>query len=73
MVRLFVGVTDNDWFDFLSSAEPDEVNFWAPSGRTNFRAPQPGELFLFKLHAPHNFIVGGGVFLHASNLPLSLA
>jgi putative restriction endonuclease len=52
---------------------PDEVNFWAPSGRTNFRSLQPGELFLFKLHAPHNFIVGGGVFSHGSNLPLSLA
>ena len=73
MVSIFVGVTDMDWFDFLSAVQPDEVNFWAPSGRTNFRALQPGELFLFKLHAPNNFIVGGGVFSHASNLPLSLA
>ena len=73
MVNIFVGVTDNDWFDFLSAAQPDEVNFWAPSGRNTFRALQPGELFLFKLHAPLNFIVGGGIFSHASNLPLSLA
>lgn len=73
MVSIFVGVTDNDWFDFLSGAQPDEVNFWAPSGKTNFRALQPGELFLFKLHSPLNFIVGGGVFSHASILPLSLA
>ena len=73
MVNIFVGVTDNDWFDFLSARPVDEVNFWAPSGRTNFRALQPGELFLFKLHAPHNFIVGGGIFSHASLLPLSLA
>jgi putative restriction endonuclease len=73
MVKLFVGVTDMDWFNFLSAVRPDEVNFWAPSGRTNFRALQPGELFLFKLHAPNNFIVGGGVFASASNLPLSLA
>ena len=49
-----------------------EVNFWAPSG-TEFKALQPGELFLFKLHAPRNFIVGGGVFAHANVLPCSLA
>lgn len=73
MVSIFVGITDKDWFDFLSARQVDEVNFWAPGGRTNFRALRPGELFLFKLHAPHNFIVGGGVFSHASLLPLSLA
>jgi hypothetical protein len=49
------------------------VNFWQPGGRTNFRALQPGELFLFKLHAPRNFIVGGGVFARADILPVSLA
>lgn len=73
MVKIFVGVTDNDWFDFLSARGVDEVNFWAPSGRTNFRALEPGELFLFKLHSPRNYIVGGGIFSHASLLPLSLA
>ena len=73
MVAIFVGVTDQDWFEFLSAQQPDEVNFWAPSGRTSFRALRPGELFLFKLHAPNNFIVGGGVFSHASQLPLSIA
>jgi putative restriction endonuclease len=73
MVSIFVGVTDQDWFDYLSVAQPDEVNYWAPSGRANFRALQSGELFLFKLHAPRNLIVGGGVFSHASNVPLSLA
>lgn len=49
------------------------MNFWAPSGRTNFRALSPGELFLFKLHAPLNFIVGGGIFSTSSSLPLSVA
>ena len=73
MVQIFVAVTDRDWFDFLAGERPEEVNFWAPSGRASFRALEPGELFLFKLHAPNNFIVGGGVFSHASNLPLSLA
>lgn len=73
MVRIFVAVTDKDWFNFLSQEKPDEVNFWAPSGRMAFRALRPGELFLFKLHSPNDFIVGGGIFSHASNLPLSLA
>ena len=72
-VRLVVAVTDGDWFDHLR-ARPHltEVNFWSPSDRT-FRALQPGELFLFKLHAPRNFIVGGGWFVHATTLPCSLA
>ena len=38
-----------------------------------FRALQPGELFLFKLHAPQNVIVGGGIFAYANALPCSLA
>ncbi len=33
----------------------------------------PGELFLFKLHAPRNFVVGGGVFARAEILPTSIA
>lgn len=49
-----------------------EVNFWAPSS-ANFRALTPGELFLFKLHAPRNVIVGGGIFAYANTLPCSLA
>lgn len=72
-VRLAVAVTDKDWFDFLR-IRPDlsEVNFWAP-GAAPFRALQSGELFLFKLHSPLNFIVGGGVFVYANSLPCSLA
>jgi putative restriction endonuclease len=52
---------------------PDEVNFWQPSGSKTFRALQSGEPFLFKLHAPHNYIVGGGFFVRYSALPASLA
>ncbi|TNC12488.1 HNH endonuclease [Methylobacterium terricola] len=73
MVHLFVAITDRDWFDALARQTPDEVNFWQPSGRYNFRALQPGELLLFKLHAPDDVIVGGGVFSHGSLAPLSLA
>jgi putative restriction endonuclease len=73
-MRLRVGITDGDWHRLLA-AEPDldEVNFWQPSGGRGFRALEPGELFLFKLHSPRNFIVGGGIFAHATRLPASLA
>jgi putative restriction endonuclease len=72
-INLVVAVTDDDWFSMLRT-RPDlsEVNFWAPSA-ANFRALQAGELFLFKLHAPRNVIVGGGVFTYANSLPCSLA
>jgi putative restriction endonuclease len=72
-VRLLVAVTDKDWFEHLRGRPNlSEVNFWAP-GAASFKALQAGELFLFKLHAPHNFIVGGGVFAYASTIPCSLA
>jgi putative restriction endonuclease len=72
-VRLVVAVTDGDWFEQLrQQPKLTEVNFWAPSA-ASFKALQPGELFLFKLHSPRNFIVGGGVFAHATAMPCSLA
>lgn len=74
MVNLWVANTDPDWFDFLGErSDLDEVNFWRPSGDTNFAAIQPGELFLFKLKSPRNAVGGFGVLSHASNLPISLA
>jgi putative restriction endonuclease len=74
VINLYIGITDYDWFRFLSAASAvEEVNFWQPGGRTNFRALQPGELFLFKLHSPRNFVVGGAVFARAEILPTSLA
>jgi putative restriction endonuclease len=72
-VKLVIAVTDGDWFEILrQEAALREVNFWAPSA-SSFRALTPGELFLFKLHAPLNAIVGGGVFAYATALPCSLA
>ena len=74
MVNLYIGITDYEWFRYLSALpNVEEVNFWQPGGRTNFKALQPGELFLFKLHSPRNFIVGGGVFARADILPVSIA
>jgi putative restriction endonuclease len=71
--NLVVAITDYNWFQALRVRDDwSEVNFWSPSG-TGFRALQPGELFLFKLHSPRNFIVGGGVFANAMTLPCSMA
>jgi putative restriction endonuclease len=72
-MKLWVGVTDDDWFQYLSERRPDEVNFWQPSGSRQFRTLEAGEPFLFKLHSPKNSIVGGGFFVRYSALPCSLA
>jgi putative restriction endonuclease len=72
-MQIRVAITDLDWFTFLATQNPDEVNFWQPSGGRGFRALSPGEPLLFKLHSPNNFIVGGGFFSHFTNLPVTLA
>jgi putative restriction endonuclease len=72
-VKLYVGVTDDQWFEFLAERRPDEVNFWRPGGTQDFRVLSPGAPFLFKLHSPRNFVVGGGFFVRHTVLPLSLA
>ncbi|HXH07183.1 MAG TPA: HNH endonuclease [Vicinamibacterales bacterium] len=73
-MKLWLAVTDGEWFRFLRSQPVlDEVNFWQPGGHHLFKALEPGQPFLFKLHAPEHFVVGGGYFRHASLLPASLA
>ncbi|MFL6621280.1 MAG: HNH endonuclease, partial [Sulfurifustis sp.] len=72
-MKLWVGVTDENWYEYLGARSPDEVNFWQPSGSREFRVLRPGEPFLFKLHSPKNFVVGGGFFVRYSPLPCSLA
>lgn len=73
-MRFWTGVTDNDWFDFLSRrAHLDEVNFWHPRGRAPFNTLPPGTPFLFKLKRPHHHIAGGAYFVKFERLPLRLA
>jgi len=73
-VRAYVGVTDYEWFKSLAKWPGlDEINFWQPGGNREFSALKPGELFLFKLHSPRNFVVGGGFFAYSTLLPVSLA
>lgn len=73
-MRIYLGVTDKDWFNLHASRSGvDEVNFWRPSATGNFKSLSPGELLLFKLHLPDNFIVGGGFFTSFQQLPINLA
>src|ERR1017187_613131 len=73
-MRLFVGVTDWDWWSLhASKSAVEEVNFWRPSPTASFQALAPGEIFLFKLHAPRNAIAGDGFFTKFIFLPVSLA
>jgi putative restriction endonuclease len=73
-MRAYVGITDSDWYNLLRNQPSlDEVNFWRPKDHREFRAINPGELFLFKLHSPNNYIVGGGIYAHFVMLPISLA
>ncbi|MDE0355589.1 MAG: HNH endonuclease [Deltaproteobacteria bacterium] len=68
----WVGITDRDWFETVRGLEPDEVNFWQPSERVP-RKLETGCPFLFKLHSPLNYIVGGGFFVRFTVLPCFVA
>lgn len=68
-----IAITDFGWYEFLSQRQTwDEVNFWTPSARFPFRAPEFSPFF-FKLRAPHNAIVGFGYFARYAALPDWLA
>lgn len=67
-MKIYVGVTDKNWYEQLSRDAVDEVNFWNP-GAAPFKALQENEMFLFKLHYPENKIVGGGFFVRYTQLP----
>jgi len=72
-MKFWIGVTDNQWFNFLSAVKPDEVNFWQPGATAPFTNAPVGLPFLFKLKRPNNHIAGGGFFVTYSKMPLSLA
>jgi len=72
-MKLYVAVTDEESIRCLRRQTAlDEVNFWRPAGNRRFRALAPGEPFLFKLHHPHDAVVGGGFFATSSLLPVSV-
>ncbi len=71
-MQFWVGITDRGWFETLRRSQPEEVNFWQPSERAP-RRMEAGWPFLFKLHSPLNYVVGGGFFVRFTVLPCFLA
>jgi putative restriction endonuclease len=67
-----VAVTDYGWYEFLARHPVPEANFWTPSDRRRFTAPEFSPFF-FKLKAPHRAIGGFGYFVKWSSLPDWLA
>jgi putative restriction endonuclease len=67
-----VAVTDIGWYEFLQRRSLQEVNFWTPSDRRRFSAPQFSPFF-FKLKAPHRAIAGFAYFAKWTTLPAWLA
>ncbi len=72
-MKFYLGVTDLDWFRFLSKRDNEDINFWQPGGKANFRVISPGAPFLFKLKSPINAIAGVGFFSSHSILPINVA
>ncbi len=68
-----IAVTDAGWYRFLRS-RPNltELNFWRPSARRAFKAPDFSPFF-FKLRAPDNAICGYAYFATYTQLPIWLA
>ena len=61
-MKFYVAVTTDDFFYRLrDEGSHKPLNFWRPTTRS-FRVLKRGEPFLFKLHSPKDFIVGGGIF-----------
>ena len=72
-MKIYLAVTDIDWYHFLRQEHPEEVNFWQPGGTQGFKVLPVGGPFLFKLKAPINAIAGIGFFASHTRLPLSVA
>lgn len=68
-----IAITDEGWYQFLRDRpEVTELNFWTPSARRTFRAPQFSP-FIFKLRSPYNAVCGFAYFAQFSRLPDWLA
>jgi putative restriction endonuclease len=76
-MRGYVGVTDNDWYEFLAQRpEITLVNFWRPGGGKEFRALAEGDYFFFKTHKKPkkpDRLVGGGYYSGFAAAPVSEA
>ena len=65
--RAVVANTDQHWFDHFRPADRltrvDEVNFWRPVARAQFRALATGEPFFLRLKYPVNAVADIGFFV----------
>jgi putative restriction endonuclease len=57
-MKLWVGVTDNEWFSNLAVRNFDEINSRQPSARPPSVNAPVGMPFLFKLETPNHDIAG---------------
>ena len=73
IIKFYLGVTDNNWFNYLSKISPEDVNFWQPGGNATFKVIEQGAPFLFKLKLPHNAIGGVGFLSSHTFLPINIA
>lgn len=79
MSIFYVGITDTNWVSVLREEYYNRklgkyVNFWTP-GTREFKAIEPGDMFLFKLHnrkstGENGEIVGGGYFSYYEKLSI---
>ncbi len=72
-MKFYIGNTDIDWFKYLKSIKPEDINFWQPGGTIRFKAIEQGSPFLFRLKSPINKIAGVGFFTSHSILPIDFA
>ena len=72
-MKFYLGVTDNNWYNYLSRISPEDINFWQPGGKASFKVIQSGAPFLFKLKGKLNAIGGIGFFSSHTFLPMSIA
>ncbi len=70
---LYIGNTDNTWFDFCKSNGPHrEVNFWQPSTQ-HFKALNEGGILAFRLKSPRNVIGGFGTLAVSGHFSIKQA
>lgn len=72
-MKFYLGVTDTNWYEYLSDINPEDINFWQPGGKSTFRVLEQGAPFLFKLKYPANVIAGVGFFSSHTFLPINMA
>jgi putative restriction endonuclease len=72
-LKIYLGNTDNEWYNYLRKIQPKDINFWQPGGNSNFKVLNPGGAFLFRLKSPINKIGGVGFFSSQTFLPIDMA